>query len=502
MNENSTQGFTLDTAGSAPKLGHEIARAPKPEKRLPIDGRLVVVGCGTIGQCILPMLLETFAVTPERISVIEAGDSRGALAGPIDEGLDYRTARLGPDNLAETLGATAKPGDIVINLSVGVDSIDLADWCVAHGVCYLDTAIEPWEDAVNDPSSHIAERTEYALHQRARQAGARWAKDSPTAVFTHGANPGLVSAFVKQALLDLARALRLEIARPRDRDGWARLAMATGTRVIHISERDSQSSDRPRRPGEFVNTWSVPGFVEEAAMPGEIGWGTHERSLPPLANHHESGPRNTIFMAKPGGLIRLRSWVPMGGPIVGLMLPHSECVTISDYLTVCEDGGLLYRPTVAFVYLPCDEALASLHETMMRDWRPQSRERVLNEEIVAGRDELGVLLLGHDLKAWWLGSQLDVHEGRELVPGNNPTAIQVAAGALAACHWVARNRNRGYCEPEDLPHDEVLKVARPYLGPMVSQPSDWTPFKGRQQLFEEPWLDPSDPWQFTNFLVR
>jgi homospermidine synthase len=294
----------------------------------------------------------------------------------------------------------------------------------------------------------------------------------------------------------------LEQDPPKTQEGWARLARSTGTKVIHIAERDTQVAAEPRRPGEFANTWSIPGLVEEAMMPAEVGWGTHEKHLPEGAREHAEGPRNAIYFERPGGRILLRSWVPLGGPFAGVALPHSESITISDYFTLREDGTVTYRPTVAFVYLACDAAMASLHESMMRGWELPSRQRVLNQEILDGHDELGVLLLGHGLSGWWYGSQLDIHEARRLVPGNNPTALQVAAGAVAAVAWAATNPARGYCEPEDLPHEEVLRVARPYLGPMVSAPTDWTPLNDRTGLFDEPWWDPCDPWQFTNFLVR
>ena len=250
-----------------------------------------------------------------------------------------------------------------------------------------------------------------------------------------------------------------------------------------------------------MNTWSIPGFVEEASMPIEVGWGTHESKLPPGARCHDDGPGNAIYASGPAAQVLLRSWVPLSGQIAGLALPHSESVTISEYLTLGEAGKVIYRPTVAFAYLPCDAALASLHEAMMRDWRLQETQRIIDDDVVDGRDELGVLLMGHGLGGWWFGSQLDIHEARRLVPGSNPTAIQVAAGVLAATAWVANNPRVGYCEPEDLPHEQVLEIARPYLGPMVSEPTHWTPLDGRSDLFEQPLVDAQDPWQFGNFVL-
>ena len=472
---------------------------PRPE----FHGRILMAGFGTIGQCVLPMLLDTLAIEPARVHVLDGDDHRDAVRAWRERGVGYSVRRIRRDRIASAMQGLAERGDVLVNVTVGVDSVALADWCQEAGVAYVDSSIEPWDDVSWDPAQPAGARTEYVYHQIARRhAATRWAEDGPSAVFCHGANPGLVSHFVKAALLDLADALGIEAPTPEGAGGWAELAERTGTRVIHISERDTQVSSEPRRPGEFVNTWSVPGFLEEASMPVEIGWGTHEKTLPPGGRRHPSGPGNAIYIPRASARAWIRSWVPLGGPIDGIAIPHSESVTLSEYLTrYAQDGSPRYRPSVAFSYLPCDAALASLHESVMRDWRAPDSERILNHDIVEGRDELGVLLMGHRLGGWWYGSQLDIHEARRLVPGHNPTAIQVAAGVLAALLWVIDHPRRGYLEPEALPHEQVLEVARPYLGPMVSMPTDWTPLAKRQALFEEAGLDPEDPWQFANFFL-
>lgn len=469
-----------------------------------LAGSIVLLGYGTIARCALPMLLRTTGLDASRFKAIDACDRRDELAAYRGAGLVLLRREVVAGNLAAVLAEATAPGDLLLNLSVGIDAISVADWCHRNGVLYVDTALEIWDEAIAGFAERPpAERTEYALHQRIRGlAAAHWRADGPTAIVTHGANPGLVSHFAKAALVDVARAMGLGQGAPDSRSGWARLAEATGLRAIHIAERDTQVSADPKRPEEFVNTWSIPGLVEEAMMPGEVGWGSHERRLPPDGREHAAGPRNAIYIERPAAHILLRSWVPLGGAIVGYALPHSESITLSDYLTLEDAGRPLYRPTVVFVYLPCDAALASLHETVMRDWRMQTRERIMTDDILEGRDELGVLLLGHGLGGWWYGSQLDIHESRRLLPGSNPTAIQVAAGAVSAVLWALDNPGRGLCEPEDLPYQEILALARPWLGPMVSSACDWTPLEGRSRLFAEPELDWSDPWQFGNFLVR
>ena len=64
----------------------------------------------------------------------------------------------------------------------------------------------------------------------------------------------------------------------------------------------------------------------------------------------------------------VRSWVPQGGEIIGMVIRHGEAFTICDHLTVWDGDRLVYRPTVYYAYLPTDAALASLQELKMRGY--------------------------------------------------------------------------------------------------------------------------------------
>jgi len=464
-------------------------------------GRVVVLGYGTVAQCALPMLMQVAGLPVDRYRVIDMLDRSEPLAPLIAQGLEFARHKLARDDLGSVLSACLEPGDLALNLTVGVDSIPVMAWCHAHGVLYVDTAMEVWEDQIGNASVPMADRTEYMNHERARACvRENFRPDGPTAIVTHGANPGIVNHFAKAAMIDLARHLGVDPGKPEGSQAWARLSRDLGIKVIHISERDTQVVDRPKEVGEFVNTWSIEGFVEEAMMPSEMGWGSHEAQMPERGHGHNNGPANCIFIAKPAAEVLLRSWVPQGGQIAGFALPHAESITMSRFFTLHEEGKPLYRPTVAFVYMACDAAMASLHEMMMQGWKMPERERVVADEITGGIDELGILLLGEN-SGWWYGSQLGIEEARRLVPGTNATAIQVAAGVVSAAVWAARHPDRGYREPEDLPHEEILEIALPWLGPMVSTPTDWSPLAQRADLFEEDWVVKNDPWQFANFRI-
>jgi len=279
--------------------------------------------------------------------------------------------------------------------------------------------------------------------------------------------------------------------------------MLEGVKVIHISERDTQITDKPKQVNEFVNTWSIEGFYEEGIAPAELGWGTHERLIPHNAFFHKEGPKNQICLSTLGVKTWVRSWVPCG-EITGMVIRHGEAFGISDRLTVWQGGEAIYRPTVHYAYCPSDCAINSLHELEMRQYDLQKNQRILNDEIISGADELGVLLMGHDFKSWWTGSLLTIDEARRLVPHQNATTLQVAISVVAAAIWMMKNPRRGYNLPDDIDHEDILKIAVPYISPFLSRAVDWTPLDTINMKYAEFGAEmprPEDVWQFTTFLT-
>ncbi len=461
-----------------------------------LDGPLVMVGFGSIGKGTLPLILRHIDVPRDRMTIIDPDDSARAIAE--FAGIRFEKLPLLPETLRSVLTPLLTSGAFLVNLSVGVSSVALIELCRELGALYLDTCIEPPPGGYTDPNKSISERSNYAMRESAlalRRPGAY-----PTAVIAHGANPGMVSHLVKRALLHLARDLGHQAA-PKTREDWGRLARDLGVKGIHIAERDTQRARIPKQKDEFVNTWSIDGFLSEGLQPSELGWGTHERAMPPEGARHAFGCDSAIYLTRPGAGTRVRSWTPLAGPIQGYLITHNEAISIADYLTLREDGRVTYRPTCHYAYHPCDDAILSLHELQGNAFRQQSRFRLMNEEIVDGIDELGVLLYGHANNAYWYGSQLSIEETRQLAPYQNATALQVTSAVLAGMVWAIENPRRGVVEADELDHHRILEIMEPYLGPMVGAYTDWTPLEGRSGLFPED-IDTADPWQFRNVIVR
>ncbi|MFL6798634.1 MAG: homospermidine synthase [Xanthobacteraceae bacterium] len=464
-----------------------------------------MVGFGSIGKGTLPLLERHVGFDRSQLTVIAPDETDRHLLD--QRQIRFIRAAVTRENYREMLSPllTSGPGHgtgrgMMINLSVDTSSVALIELCQDLGAFYIDTVVEPWPGHYTNRQLSMSERTNYALRERVLELRRR-RRGGVTAVSCCGANPGMVSWMVKQALLDIAQELKLDFLEPQSREDWARLMQRAEVKGVHIAERDTQRARDPKPLGKFINTWSVEGFISEGMQPAELGWGTHEKLLPSGARRHEFGCGAAIYLARPGAGTRVRSWTPTAQAQHGFLVTHNESISIADYFTLREKGAVVYRPTCHYAYRPCNDAVLSLDELAGAQWKPQETWHILTEhDIVDGVDELGVLLYGHARNAYWYGSQLSIEETRRLAPYQNATGLQVTSAVLAGIVWMLENPERGIVEADDMDFRRCLELQRPYLGPVIGRYTDWTPLAGRNELFPEP-VDQNDPWQFTNVLV-
>lgn len=473
---------------------------------------LLIVGFGGIAQAFLPLLFRHLKITGEQVRAVDPKMPLESRQIASEFGVTVDQLAITPDNFEDYLKNHLKSGDYLLNLSVNVSSIALVEWCFKNGVLYQDTCIEPWAGGYTDTSVSHSQRSNYALREQALSLGDKLGSKGPTIILTNGANPGLVSYLTKEALLQLRSDLCAEKKEhltaadtllPKSKQEWAKLASDLGVKVIHVAERDTQKSRITKEKDVFVNTWSCDGFIGEGSQPSELGWGSHEKTFPAFARRHSFGRDSAVYLLKPGAAVRVRTYTPCEGATIGYLITHGESISISDFYTLKDTNGkVVYRPTVHYAYHPCDDAVLSLHELAEKDFRPQKCQRLLGADdiIDGGLDELGILLLGHAKKAFWFGSLLSIDEAKALVPHNNATALQVTATILAGMVFSLENPGLGIVEPDDIPYDKMLAVARPYLGKVYGAYSDWTPLRDRSNLFPQD-VDQTCPWQFGNFLV-
>lgn len=460
---------------------------------------IVLMGYGNIGQALSPLLRQRFPHTP--VLVIDECMEDRQVAVARAHGFEWQRVRITRDNFESVLGACTSENTLLVNVATSISSRDVISWAQSRMALYLDTCIDPWE--YQDGEFDTAANTNYGMREAVMDLQAAQRKvfgPHPTALVAHGANPGFVSVLVKEALQMMASRFLGRTEAPALPAAWGELAEALGIRVIQVSERDWQHTSVPRHDGEFVNTWSVEGFVAEALQPVELGWGSHEASgrMAPMARSHPSGSRSGVYFKRAGGRSMVRSWTPQGGDFEGRLISHNEAFSIADFLSVRDQGAVRYRPTVYYAYRACDQAMDSLELLTCGERRAIEAQRVLKDEIEGGIDELGVLLISDRHPSLWLGSQLSVEAARAMAPHNNATSLQVVGSMMAGIEWMMLNPHAGIVESEALDHGFVLEHARKWWEPIVHEYRVWQPdpqMKRPRWTLDEFWLETDeDTW--------
>ena len=213
-----------------------------------ITGPVVMIGFGSIGRGTLPLIERHFKFDKSRMTVIDPRDTDRKM---LDErGIAFVQEAVTKKNYKKLLTPLLTKGGgqgFCVNLSV--------DTVVAR----TDEALPQARRALHRHRRRAVARLLFRRQGRQRHRApttrcarrcARKSRKNPggtTAVSCCGANPGMVSWFVKQALVNLANDLGMEFSEPatEDREGWAKLMKKAGVKGIHIAERDTQRAKKP-----------------------------------------------------------------------------------------------------------------------------------------------------------------------------------------------------------------------------------------------------------------
>src|SRR3989344_7585307 len=92
------------------------------KRKLPFQGQILMVGCGSRGQAILPLIFKHLSIKPSQLSIIEA-DNRGVKVAK-RYGVKHEVRPLTKNNYKLEITKRVGPGDFLLNLSVDTSSAD------------------------------------------------------------------------------------------------------------------------------------------------------------------------------------------------------------------------------------------------------------------------------------------------------------------------------------------------------------------------------------------
>ena len=273
-----------------------------------------------------------------------------------------------------------------------------------------------------------------------------------------------------------------------------------GVKGIHIAERDTQRASTPKPRGKFINTWSVEGFISEGLQPSELGWGTHEKTMPPGAHRHDFGCDAAIYLTRPGAGTRVRSWTPTAQAQHAWMITHNELISIADYFTLRENGKVVYRPTCHYAYHPAMTPCCRCTR-----WRARSGSR---RRPGTSSPRTTSSTASTNSACCSTASQERLLVRLAALDRGDPQARALSERNRAAGDLGRARRHRLDAGEPGLRHRRSRRDGFP---PLPRNPAALSgagdrslhgldPVEGRRRLFPET-VDRDDPWQFSNVLV-
>ena len=182
-------------------------------------------------------------------------------------------------------------------------------------------------------------------------------------------------------------------------------------------------------------------------------------------------------------------------------MPHEEIITIAKGLEVKEDDQTIYRPSVIFLYSPCEAAKEYIKNAKVNDFLnpvpnkpqdcenvdgisivrgylyPEKAEIVYQEKIKSGTEYVGVLLIGDNFSPVWVGNRIEMpylYKKKKDSYWQTPTITPVAMSALAATCWMIKNKERGGIYfPDDIKeYKDIIKMAEKYISKIIYKTFD------------------------------
>ena len=345
-------------------------------------------------------------------------------------------------------------GSVVFDLSFRVDTAEVIMYCDRRKCIYANTSVDHWNRAEEDWDGGELEEFSLAFMREGLREKCKGC--STTAILNHGMNPGLVSHYVKHAIRTLYK----------DRFGgeasYGEMARKLKVTTIHISERDTQKTNLQVTEKRLINTWSVKGLYDEAIDPVQVSWGSHETWAPSWFDREHLQKYGQLFFPIRGMQMKLKSYEPVGGMLVGTCIPHAESASLSRLIN---HGG--YRISAYYVYNLPDVAKASVHN--MENLKDDYEYYVLKagDILEGGYDAVGCLIFHGDNEKLWIGAVQPIERAKKFNKEINGTCLQVAVSILSAVKWGLANPSRGVIDPEEVDSDFVLKYCDYWMGDFV-----------------------------------
>ena len=463
------------------------------------EGKIVQFGFGAVGKSFYEKVQKEIKFNENNYYVITADKSEfNAYINMGGMVANFVESNVSKDNFKEVFEKYLGEGDLLIDFADTVGTKDICKWCEEKNIMYINTGEADWTDnwysILNENLLKNKLKEEYHNNN--------YVNKYPI-VLQHGNNPGLVSHFVKAGIEYIVntqfkkdRKLKTLIKDNKFNEA----AKILGIKMIHVNDIDLQKINDVYNKDKMYNTWCIDSFFFEMLSESTIDIGTHERidfeDKCKLVDYKNGFAELKTIAAE----TKCRTYYP-NGEFEGFLVPHEETITIAKSLEVKEEGKVIYRPSVMFIYSPCEYARKYMKDAKVNDYPesnpqkpedcenkngvtitrgylyPQKAEIVYKEKIESGTEYVGVLLIGENFKPVWVGNRIELsflYKNLKDSYWQTPTITPVAMSALSAICWMIKNKDKGDIYfPDDIPdYKYILKIAEKYISKTIFKTFD------------------------------
>ncbi len=386
------------------------------------------------------------------------------------------------DNFKEVLSRFLGPGDLLLDFSDSINTKEVCKWCMDNKIMYLNTGEAEWSGVWYN----ILEET---LKKKQLKEEFFYQNERIPIVLHHGNNPGLVSHFAKAAIEYIVKTQfkkNKTLISLLKENRFKEIARELGIRIIHVNDIDNQKIKEEYTQNKLVNTWSGESFFLELMGEASQSIGTHE-CVDNKEMYNKIDLKNGYVEYNSLAAETLCKTICPIGKFEGYLVPHEETITIADSLTIKEGENIVYRPSVMFVYSPCELAKKYLEGSKLSErdvnkidedlvvsghMYPLDMEVVCKNKIDEGTEYVGVLLIGDKFEPVWVGNRVELSYLYKDIKSSywqTPTVTPVAMSALSAVCWMIKHKkDGGIYFPDDIKeYKEIIKMAEKYISKTI-----------------------------------
>lgn len=457
------------------------------------DKRIVQFGFGAVGKSFYEKVSKEIDFDEKKYYVISRDNFEFEAfinLGGMTE--NFIVCDINKDNFAEEFGKILTEGDLLIDFADTVGTKDILKWCAENNIMYINTGEadwpENWYSIFNENEIKCKMREEYSKDININKY---------PIILQHGNNPGLVSHFVKAGIEYIAKKqLRKDklLKELIKENKFNEAARHIGLRMIHVNDSDLQQVV-DEKEDILYSTWCIDSFWFEMLSEATFNVGTHEKVSYKDECKSYDEEKGYFEFRNLAADKKCSTYYPKG-KFEAFLVPHEETITIAKSLEVKENGQTVYRPSVMFLYSPCDAAVKYFEKAKVNDYpdvdpeKPQDVENlngisivrghiyppktevIYKEKIESGTEYVGVLLLGEKFDPVWVGNRIEksfLYKSKKDSYWQTPTITPVAMSALSAVIWMIKNKNKGgiYFPDDIIEYQDIIKKSEKYISKTI-----------------------------------